>query len=186
MPFTPHHFGPGLFLGIPLRGYIHAPTFITANVILDAEPFLVMTLGLNYPLHDYLHSFVAAAGIGLVLALAMYIIEARISPFYKMLFLETDRHMEKSKFMVAGVLGTSLHVLFDAPLYGDIKPLYPLAANPFLGFASSSTVYDMCLWMGIVGLALLLSFLVLRVFKRANFHRPKLTQVENNLNLKQT
>jgi len=48
MPFTPFHLGPALTIGLPLRRFIHAPTFIVANVIVDVEPFLVMVLGLNY------------------------------------------------------------------------------------------------------------------------------------------
>ena len=37
-----------------------APTFILANVVLDIEPLLVLIMGLNYPLHGYLHTFIAA------------------------------------------------------------------------------------------------------------------------------
>jgi len=39
--------------------------------------------------------------------------------------------MINRSFIVAGALGTGLHVLLDAPLYDDIKPLYPIATNPF-------------------------------------------------------
>lgn len=42
MPFTLYHLGPSLGLGLPLRKYVHAPTFILANVIVDVEPFLVL------------------------------------------------------------------------------------------------------------------------------------------------
>jgi len=51
MPFTPFHLGPALGLGLPLRRYVYVPTFILANVIVDVEPFLVLFLGLRYPLH---------------------------------------------------------------------------------------------------------------------------------------
>ncbi len=68
MPFTPFHFGPTLGFGLSLRGYLHAPTFIIANVIVDVEPFLVLFLGLRYPLHGYLHTFLLAlvTGLGMV------------------------------------------------------------------------------------------------------------------------
>ena len=49
-----------------------------------------------------------------------------------------------AKMAVSGVLGAWLHVLFDAPLYRDIKPFYPLQANPLLGLLSSRTVYLVC------------------------------------------
>ena len=47
--------------------------------------------------------------------------------------------------MFAGVLGTLLHVLLDSPLYDDIRPFYPLTANPLYNPALSSEVYGVCL-----------------------------------------
>ena len=37
------------------------------------------------------------------------------------------------RMALSGVLGAWLHVLFDAPLYSDMKPFYPLQANPLYG-----------------------------------------------------
>ena len=167
MPFTPLHLGPALFFGISLRSYIHAPTFILANVILDVEPFLVLVTSADYPLHGYLHTFIAAVGVGLLIAFAMFLLEGRLKPLYKSLRLETDRTLGKSKFMLAGVSGTTLHVLFDAPLYGDIRPFYPIAANPLRGLASSSEIYSACVWMGIAGIAFWLVLFVFGVYRRA-------------------
>jgi len=53
MPFTLFHLGPGLLL----LTYVDFPTFLVASVIVDIEPFLVLTLDLNYPLHGFLHPF---------------------------------------------------------------------------------------------------------------------------------
>ena len=52
MPFTPYHLGPRLFVGLLFLGFIDFPTFIVANVIVGGEPFLVLTLSMNYPLLD--------------------------------------------------------------------------------------------------------------------------------------
>jgi len=49
MPFTAYHLGPGLFVGLLFLGFIDFPTFIVANVIVDGDPFLVLTLSMNYP-----------------------------------------------------------------------------------------------------------------------------------------
>lgn len=122
MPFTLFHLGPALFLGIPLRKYIHAPTFILANVILDVEPLIVMLLRLHYPLHGYLHTFIAAIGVGITFGLVMFLLERPMHPLYKRLLLEPPAMLKKSQFITAGVLGAILHVLFDAPLYYDVKP----------------------------------------------------------------
>jgi len=71
MPFTPFHLGPGLLFGLLLLGYIDFPTFLVASVIVDVEPFLVLTLNLNYPLHGFLHSFLGGTLLAFLVAAAM-------------------------------------------------------------------------------------------------------------------
>jgi len=153
MPFTPYHFGPALGFGLPLRKYMHSPTFILANVIVDVEPFLVLFLGLRYPLHGFLHTFFLAFFVGLALVFAMFLLERFFQPFYKMFLLESLGVLNLQSFMVAGVSSTTLHVLLDSPLYGDIRPFYPLTtANPLCNPAVSLEVYGFCVWMGILGI----------------------------------
>src|SRR4030067_1435716 len=103
MPFTPFHLGPALCLGIPLRKYIHAPTFILANVIWDIEPLLVLIMGLNYPLHGYLHTFIAAVGVGVAFGFVMFLLERFMHPVYAKFSLESRVMVNKSQFIIAGV-----------------------------------------------------------------------------------
>ena len=168
MPFTPFHFGPALGFGLPLRKYIHVPTFILANVIVDVEPFLVLFLGLRYPLHGYVHTFILAFFVGLTLGYVMFLLERIFSPLYKILLLEKDRTLNPRSFIVAGALGTLLHVLLDSPLYSDIQPFYPITTNPFYNPALSLEVYSFCVWMGILGIAFYGGSLVLSAYNR--FH----------------
>ena len=98
MPFTPFHLGPGLGLGLPLRKYLHAPTFLLASVIVDVEPFLVLVLGLRYPLHGYVHTFLVAISIGLVLGYAMFLLENFLQPLYKIFLLEKKMMIHLSCF----------------------------------------------------------------------------------------
>jgi len=165
MPFTPFHLGPALCLGVPFRSYVHAPTFILANVVLDFEPLLVLTLGLNYPLHGYLHTFLAAIVLGFAFGLGMFLIEGRMHPLYETLQLEPETPLKRSRFTIAGVAGTLLHVLFDSPLYSDIKPFYPLTLNPLYGSVSSSDIFLITFVMGIFGIAFYILILLLKVRK---------------------
>jgi len=130
MPFTPFHLGPGLGLGLPLRKHIHAPTFILASIIIDVEPFLVISLKPEYPLHGHLHTFLAALIVGLILGCVMYLLEEDLRALYRKLLLEGEKDLDLRRFIIAGILGIELHVLLDSPLYEDIKPLYPLTINP--------------------------------------------------------
>ena len=162
MPFTPFHFGPALGLGLPFRKYVHAPTLIVANVIVDVEPFLVLLLGLRYRLHGYFHTFLLAFLVGLALAYVMFLLERVLHPLYKVFLLEADDGLTLKSFVVAGVFGTCLHVLLDSPLYADICPFYPITANPLLNPALTLGVYSLCVWMGVLGIIYyvgLLSFL---------------------------
>ena len=165
MPFTPFHLGPALGFGLPLRKYLHVPTFLVANILVDVEPFLVLSLGLDYPLHGYLHTFIVAYILGLVLGYAMFLLERILRPVYKTLLLESDATPKLKPFIVAGVLGTMLHVLLDSPLYDDIRPFYPLLTNPLYHLASSSEVYGFCIWMGILGIAFYLGLLIFSVYR---------------------
>ena len=131
MPFTPLHLGPAL-AALPLRKYLHIPTFILGNVIPDIEGILVLAFGLNYPLHGYMHTLIIASVFGLVLGLVMFKLEKPTQPFYRMLKLETERALPLKSFITAGVSGAFLHVILDAFLYSEMKPFFPLAANPLV------------------------------------------------------
>ncbi len=130
MPFTPFHLGPALALGLPLKRYMHAPTFIIANLIVDIEPFLVSALNLRYPLHGYLHTFLFATILGLALGYITFKFEDVLRPVLKLLLLTPSDTIGLKGYLSAGALGTVIHVLLDTPLYTDIKPFYPLMINP--------------------------------------------------------
>ncbi len=54
------------------------------------------------------------------------------------------------------MLGAWMHILFDMPLYQDIKPFYPLTANPLYGIVSEKAVYGTCALLFLPALALYL------------------------------
>jgi hypothetical protein len=165
-PFTPLHLGPALAIGLPLKRYLHVPTFIVANVVLDVEGFLVLFLRLRYPLHGFLHTLLLATVVGLFLGYVMFKLERRLQPVYKSLLLETDLPYTSKSFLAAGVGGAALHVLFDAPLYTDVHPLFPYPSNPLLGAFSASSIYNLCLSLGIFALAFYVVSIVFQLHKK--------------------
>jgi membrane-bound metal-dependent hydrolase YbcI (DUF457 family) len=146
MPFTPFHLGPALFLGLLLLGFLDFPTFLIANVIVDVEPLLVLVFGLDYPLHGFFHSFLGGTVVALVLALVMNRIRGTISPLLALVRLE-QRSSLKS-ILCASMSGVYLHILLDARMYGDIRPLYPIDANPFLIQTTLPGLWEFmfCVW----------------------------------------
>ncbi len=166
MPFTPFHLGPALAFGLPLRRYIHAPAFIVGNVILDVEGLSVIFFGLNYPLHGYLHTFLFAAIVGLLLGVVMFRLEKPLQPLYRKIQLETNQPLKLRSFLLAGVFGAGLHVSFDAFLYSEMEPFFPLTANPLLGQLSSLEVYLLCVWLGVFGVGCYVALFMYALYKK--------------------
>ncbi len=136
-----------------------------ANILVDVEPFLVLLLRVDYPLHGYLHTFIAAPILGLALGYAMFLLERISRSLYKTLLLESNATPKLKSFILAGILGTMLHVLLDSPLYDDIRPFYPLLSNPLYHLASLSEVYGFCTWVGVLGIAFYLGLLIFSVYR---------------------
>ncbi|WP_185836490.1 metal-dependent hydrolase [Candidatus Korarchaeum cryptofilum] len=141
---------------------MHLPTLLVASVAPDIEPFLVILLGLNYPLHGYLHTFLAAIPYGVLIGYAMSLLERPLSPLYRSLLLE-DR-VSESSFLLAGVIGTLSHVLLDSPLYGDIRPFYPIEENPL--YNPSLPIHEFCVLTLLIG-----ALMYLIILMRASIHR---------------
>jgi len=131
VPFTPFHLGPGLLFGLLLFSYVDLPTFLVASVVIDIEPFLVLSLNLDYPVHGYLHTFLGGTIVAFLLALAMTRMKGTLSPL--MSFLKLEQKTSFKSIVLASVLGIYLHILLDSPLYSDIRPFYPIESNPLLG-----------------------------------------------------
>jgi hypothetical protein len=157
-----------LGFGLPLRKYMHLPTFIVANVIVDLEPFSVIVLGFidRYPLHGYLHTYISVFFLGIVVSYVMFLLEGFFHPLYKTLLFESDINRNRVSFILAGVLGIMLHVTLDSPLYSDIRPLYPMTANPLYNPTLTSEVYSFCVWIGLVGILFYAGLLIHSVYRR--------------------
>ena len=142
MPFTPFHFGPHACAGLPFGRRIDLPVFLMANVAVDVEPLLVMTLGLDYPTHGYAHTLLFGAGVGVVVALFAWPFRGVVGEVMKALRLPYDGRIRS--MVLSGVLGVWLHVLFDAMLYADVHTFFPIMANPLRGIISSEGVHQVC------------------------------------------
>lgn len=146
MPVTPFHFGPALFLGLLLLNYLDLPTFLIANVIIDVEPVLVLTFGLDYRVHGFFHSFLGSTIIALLITILMKKIRKPILPILSFFKIETRTSFLRR--LVASLSGVYIHILLDSRMHYDIQPFYPLTFNPFLnrGVLAGLEVYIFCVW----------------------------------------
>ncbi|MHC5056399.1 MAG: hydrolase [Planctomycetota bacterium] len=142
MPLTPYHFGPHACIALPLGRHLDLPVFIGANVIVDIEPVLVVVLRLRYPLHGYAHTLLMGSLVGLAWATAMYPLRGLVGKAMRLVRLPYEPSY--LKMALSGVLGVWLHVILDSFLYNDIRPFFPLDANPLLGLVYWGALYRAC------------------------------------------
>jgi len=93
MPFTPYYLGPCLVIWLPLKKVMHMPTFVLATVVLDVEPLSVLLLGLNYPLHGFIHTFFTAFLVGAGLGCLMLTVEPFLTESIECCFWNPPRKL---------------------------------------------------------------------------------------------
>jgi hypothetical protein len=165
MPFTPSHLGPALFVGLLLLNFIDLPTFLIASVILDVEPFLVLALNLNYPLHGFFHSFLGGTLVAVPLALVMYRVRDKFSSL--MSFFKLEQKVSFKMVLAATVFGVYLHILLDSRGYTDIQPFFLSDYNPFLatGISAGLDAYIICIY-SFFGAAIIYTIRLVLVWKK--------------------
>jgi len=165
MPLTPFHFGPALFVGLLLLSYIDLPTFLVANVIVDFEPILVVTLGLGYPLHGFFHSFVGGTIVAFALAVTMGKVRRRSMPILSI--FRREQKASVRSILLASFFGVYFHILLDSNMHGDIRPFYPLTVNPFLDRSALSGLWlHLFLFWSFVGAVVVYALRLFLVWRR--------------------
>ncbi|MFX1428110.1 MAG: hypothetical protein ACFFBE_16775 [Promethearchaeota archaeon] len=165
MPFTLFHLGPALLIGLLLLKYIDFPTFLIANVIVDLEPFLIIVVNLEYPLHGFFHSFLGGTIIAIVLTFSMIITRKFFTPILSAFKIEQEFSFKN--ILPASILGIYIHILLDSPIYTDIHPFFPLKVNPFYDASNStgSLIIMVCIWCFIAGIFVFLVRLAIILMK---------------------
>jgi membrane-bound metal-dependent hydrolase YbcI (DUF457 family) len=170
MPFTPFHLGPALVIGIIFIYYVDFPTLLVASIILDIEPFLVLLLDLNYPVHGLFHSFLG----GTLIILPLSFIMLKIRPFMNPItnFFKIEQNSSFVNILAASIIGIYSHILLDAPLYSDIQPFFPINFNPFLNISGLAeiTTYPFCTYCFLAAIILYFIHLAIK-FKNKNNKR---------------
>jgi len=180
MPFTSYHIAFGLFVGLPSRRWIHLPTFlITTAVIVDIEPIMVMLGVIGGRVHGSLHTILLGVFMGSTAGLAMYFLERYfgfLKTLYRSLYLSQGSEKPLS-YILAGVLGWLLHIVLDALIYSDTRPLEPFISsyNPlYLSHAISLPVISLAYNVILVAGLSLYIYYFLRISLAENGFKPTL------------
>jgi len=152
MPFTPFHLGPALIFSLLLFRYLNFPAFLVGNVIVDIEPFLVLFLGLRYPLHGFFHSYLGGTIMGIATGVGIYFMRNWLNKVLAKFKVQQESSF--AKILYTSLFGVYFHIFLDSFLYGEMKPFFPLTDNPFLNIVGSGVVYEFCRVSLIFGLIL--------------------------------
>ncbi len=142
MPFTPFHWGPSSWIGLLFFRFLNLCALLIASVIVDIEPFFVLVLNLNYPLHGFLHTFLGGTIVAVILSGILYRLRGVMNKIMEVFKLSQESSFRAILFSC--VLGVYLHIFLDSFLYTDIKPFFPLDINPLYGLVSHNLMYLFC------------------------------------------
>ena len=143
MPFTPFHLGPGLLVGLLLFSALHLPTLLVANMIPDVEPLYAIAACPSCAHHGFWHSLAGASILAAILSIAVLVLKKPVERLSEL--FRVKQKASWKNVLPAAFLGTWLHVLLDSTLYPDMKPFFPLNANPlYVGNAAFVPVYALC------------------------------------------
>jgi len=151
MPFTPFHFGLCLpiVLGDVKYKRIDVMASLLGSIIVDIEPILIIILNLNLPLHGPFHSFLGASILGIIGGIVVHYTRSIWNAILKPLKWEQTTSLKNRVFWC--VLMANIHVIFDAMMYSEMKPLPFILSNPFYGFLTMNIIYMICLIGMIIG-----------------------------------
>ena len=164
MPFTPFHVGPHATVAFAFPRVIDVPIFILSNIVIDLEPLYVLVFRPDYPLHGYFHTFLFGSILGLVFGVVSFQLKNRLGELMAIFHLPYSTSL--ARMVVSAILGVWLHILFDAPMYSDIRPFYPSNVNPLLGLYSIPMGYLICLFLFLP--AFMLYFLTARSYGKTS------------------
>lgn len=151
MPFSPLHMGPGILIKALLQGGFSLMVFGWAQILIDLQPLFVLLRG-DGQLHGFSHTWLGAALIAPVAALS----GKPLSEFgLRVLGLTPLDDPPRIAWWVAWIsafIGTFSHVLLDAIMHADLRPLFPLTDhNALLGMLSVAQLHWLCVASGLVG-----------------------------------
>lgn len=165
MPFTPFHMGPGMLMKALLQGSFSLVVFGWTQIVMDIQPLIVLLSGAGH-LHGFTHTFMGATLIAAACALSgKYLADhvlRRLQP-------GVAPSVSWTVATASAFIGSYSHVLLDAIMHADLAPFSPFSiSNPFLGYLSMTALHEICLYTGLLGIALYLSTIA---WKKKHGHR---------------
>jgi len=157
MPFTPHHFGPGVAIKAALPSQFSLSIYCYAQVITDLESGYHL-LHADFPVHRFFHTYLGAALVGgFCAATGRPLFQWALRQLQRALVVEIEASRNWMVIswpcaLFCALIGTLSHVFLDSLMHSDMTPFAPWSeANPMLHLVSVPALENLCLALGIVG-----------------------------------
>lgn len=168
MPFTPFHFGPGLFGKSLLSRYFSWSAFIASQVVIDFETLYYM-IQRAYPIHRFFHTILGATLAGIVVGVGLVGLKSIIktmapqsTDFIASLRPSLKAEVSSIGLLVGALIGGISHPFLDGMMHRDVRPFSPWSdANPLLRVIGVEALHLLCLLLGIIGLI----FMAMRLYR---------------------
>lgn len=148
MPFTPFHFGPGLFAKAMDTRQVSFAAFAATQVIVDLEPLYYILRG-EYPAHRWTHTIWGAGAIGLATGAALSRLARRWLGTAPPV-VQADLAMAPA--LVGGFIGGISHPMLDGLMHRDVRALRPFSdATWTLPPSEIPALHVACLLAGVLG-----------------------------------
>lgn len=152
MPITPFHLGVGVLVKATCRRHFSFLIFSWSQVLMDIEP-LIRLVRHKAVVHGPSHTLVGALVVGLT--------SAAVGKPITQVVLRMVRRPCAIAWPVAlcsALVGTYSHIILDAMMHRDMRPLWPISStNPLLELLSIEWLHFLCVLAGVVGLGMLRS-----------------------------
>jgi len=156
MPFTPFHLGIGAAIKAAPRHFSFT-VFTCAQILTDTEVLFHMANG-DARLHQHLHTPVGAIAVGAVsFILARPLCERflrwwRVAKMPLKEFFDPTPEISRLAAFSGAFVGTFSHLVIDAIMHPEVRPLFPWTEENFLfGAVGPGALHLLCFLMGAVG-----------------------------------
>ena len=152
MPFTPFHFGPGLFVHASEPRRISFVAFCATNVLIDLESLYHLLLR-HARVHAFFHTYLGATFVAidalLLFALLRWMVDVAKPPWNLLVPMPWPAAW-------GALLGAWSHVLLDSVMHSDLTPLAPFSyGNPLFVALPLRQLHGWCVAAGLMGVAVL-------------------------------
>lgn len=161
MPFTPFHMGAAMLVKPGAGASFSVIAFGLAQIVIDIEPGIKLARGsdvLHGPSHTILVAILVAAIVALI---SPWVVSRFVRRWnqevrhHKLDWLAETEQVSWTAAISGALFGTLSHLVLDSLVHHDIRPLAPFSnANPLVGLVSHDGIYQLCVVMGVMGMAL--------------------------------